>query len=439
MITFTSFRLLIEDRVQWLKDNAGPIDTSHDTFAKHKDTPSIIDHFAQADPSKKKVHTQWILNQYKKGNIRQEDSGRVKETLSNFDKYKGKLEKKDINQYKHISHVDQALEPHLGTASSNREADRQVKHEGATLVHDQDGIKVHQLHTKEAACHYGAGTKWCTAAKKDNMFDEYHKEGPLHVVHTPDGRKYQFHFASDQYADEQDVMQDTKHLTNQYPGLRKVQAFKGKSPDFDTDEEYNKEVATKEKPYEGTLNHPGNSIQHDLPRHNDDEATHQYRLKPDTLRSYYHNNMGAYYRPLLRHPNTPPDVLHDIWKTHSAYSNRATEVASHPNLSDETKHEIIHATNSTGGPKHHAAWEQLATNPSLSHEHMRQLYHKASTPGPRGHASNLDAVETIAHQKHTPNDVLHHIANRSGEQEYSNASYFAAGTLKKKGEPIKGF
>lgn len=98
--------LLLENRIQFLKDKNPTIDTSHDALAIH-DTPSdIIDHFANVgDPSKNKQHTQWILGQYKKKNIRQEDMFRVRPALEHFDKYKSKLDKKDINQYKTLSEL----------------------------------------------------------------------------------------------------------------------------------------------------------------------------------------------------------------------------------------------------------------------------------------------------------------------------------------------
>lgn len=60
-------------------------------------------------------------------------------------------------------------------------------------------------HTEEAACYYGANTRWCTAAKEDNMFDYYNNDGPLYInIYKPKNRKYQFHFESSQFMDEED-------------------------------------------------------------------------------------------------------------------------------------------------------------------------------------------------------------------------------------------
>jgi len=221
MLSFKQFIILeqelLENRIETLKTRVfkDGFDTSHDRLAQHKDTSDIVDHFANnADPTKKKIHTQWILNQYKKRNIRQEDHPRIKEALSNFETHKGKLEKKDINQYKSLSDVEAAVEPHLGTtATSKRQEKKTIKSEGADLVHNDEerGVTVHHIKTEQAACSYGAGTKWCTAGKKDNMFNHYNEDGPMFVIQHG-GRKYQFHNASAQFMDEKDNQVGFKDL-----------------------------------------------------------------------------------------------------------------------------------------------------------------------------------------------------------------------------------
>ena len=73
------------------------------------------------------------------------------------------------------------------------------------------------LHTKAAACHYGKKTDWCTATDTD-MFDQYYEpDDPLfffqRIMDAPDssnyypfkkGSRFQFHFGSDQFMDEED-------------------------------------------------------------------------------------------------------------------------------------------------------------------------------------------------------------------------------------------
>ena len=197
-------RLLLEDRLGKIKDIfRDKIDSSHDTLGTHKSSDAIIDHFANhADPTKNKEYTQWTVNKYRQKDFRQEDHPRIREALSNFHEHKSKLEHKDINKYKSISDIEDAVEPHLGKASKKEEK-RQVKSEGADLIHSGSGVTIHHIKTEDAACAYGAGTRWCTSGEKNNMFDHYNKKGPIHVIQHQ-GRKYQFHNHSEQFMDEKD-------------------------------------------------------------------------------------------------------------------------------------------------------------------------------------------------------------------------------------------
>jgi len=211
MLSFKQFIILeqelLENRIETLKTkvfNDG-FDTTHDKQAQHRDTSGIIDHFAnKADPTSKKTHTQWILNQYKAGKIRQEDHSRINDALSKFETHKGKLspEQRDLNRYKSLSDVEDAVKPHLGT-TTKRQQKKAIKSEGADLVHNDEkrGVTVHHIKTKQASCSYGAGTKWCTAGKTDNTFNRDNKDGPMFIIQHG-GRKYQFHNASGQSMDE---------------------------------------------------------------------------------------------------------------------------------------------------------------------------------------------------------------------------------------------
>lgn len=206
VLTESQLNFLVESRIEFLKKNNPTISTEHDPHGEHKDAHAIIDHFAtHADPTKNKAHTQWIVGQYKKGNIRQEDAGRVHTALKHFEMYKSKLANKDLNGYKKVSDVEDATAPHEGTHVSKKAETRAIKHEGADLKYEDDHITIHHIKTEDAAKHYGKGTKWCTAADNNNMFKHYHNDGPIHIIHDKkNGRKYQFHAASNQFMDEKD-------------------------------------------------------------------------------------------------------------------------------------------------------------------------------------------------------------------------------------------
>lgn len=222
--------ILSESRIYFLNKTYPELDTSHDTLATHKDAPAIIQHFHDnADPSDKKVHTQWIIGQYKKKNIRQEDAPRLHSALSNFDKYKAKLEHKDISKYKTISDIEDATEPHQGTAATKKEEVRNIKANGADKKYEDEHISIHHIKTEDAAKAYGKGTKWCTAADKDNMFDRYHKDGPIHVImdkknksESGHQRKYQFHANSNQFKNEKDEPISKEEFESIKPSFHKA-------------------------------------------------------------------------------------------------------------------------------------------------------------------------------------------------------------------------
>ena len=60
--------------------------------------------------------------------------------------------------------------------------------------------------TKTAACYWGEGTTWCTAAPGANWFAKYNQEGPLYIfINKKDpSEKYQLHWQSDQFMDVND-------------------------------------------------------------------------------------------------------------------------------------------------------------------------------------------------------------------------------------------
>lgn len=211
--------LLLEDRMDYLKQNTKPLSTDHDTLAKHKDTPSIIQHLADhGDPTKNKSHTQYLIGLYRNKTIRQEDTPRIHTALTDFEKYKGKLkpEEKQLTTkvYPSIASVEDKIAPHLGTMASKKEAQRTLDQPGHKLVHDDKDISIYHLTDAEASKALyggghqrgGTGTSWCTAARSEgNMFKNYAEEGPIHVVHRKsDGAVFQYHPESNSFMDAKD-------------------------------------------------------------------------------------------------------------------------------------------------------------------------------------------------------------------------------------------
>jgi hypothetical protein len=211
--------IMLEDRLSFLKSNTKTLDTSHDTTGNLKDTPEIVQHFAdQGDPTKNKAHTQYAVSLYRNKAIRQEDAPRLKAALTDFEKYKGKLkpEDKQMNSksYPDIASIEDKIAPHLGTMASKKEAEKNLDQPSHKLVHEDKDIAIYHLSDAEASKNLyggghsrgGTGTSWCTAARSDNnMFNQYHKQGPMHVIHRKsDKAVFQYHPESGSFMDAKD-------------------------------------------------------------------------------------------------------------------------------------------------------------------------------------------------------------------------------------------
>lgn len=318
--------LLNENRIDFLKDTVKEISTDHDDFAEHKDAKSIIDHFAEhADPSKKKIYTQWIVNRYKDKDFRQEDADRIKESLGHFDSHKAKLEKKDIGQYKSLNEVEDAVAPHIGTHTSKSAEDKAIKEEGATKLLDTDSLSVHQIHTHDAACRYGAGTKWCTASKDhSSYFDNYSSQGPLFVFRDKkEDKKYQFHAETGQFMNVLDKPEDINQFVDKHPDLRGVDELRNRHPAFESD--YSKLLENSKA--------NGKYANRAIGRLDADDAVEIHKLHPKSVS----------VSNLLKNKNLSSDHIDRIYDTAKAESKKAgyylsiDEFYEHPNTSSRVR------------------------------------------------------------------------------------------------------
>jgi hypothetical protein len=101
--------------------------------------------------------------------------------------------------------MDQYLEKKTGREEKSNEEAELIKSGQAVIYKDTGAVKIVIPKTEEAAKFYGRGTRWCTAGDNDNRFNYYNKQGPLYVIiFRGSGVKWQFHFESGQFMDEQD-------------------------------------------------------------------------------------------------------------------------------------------------------------------------------------------------------------------------------------------
>lgn len=209
-----------DERIDFLKKQLEP--KWGNGLEDEKDLNTFIKKVSKADPSLKGVYMQWIARVIMKNpENRIEDLGRLKKDLENFEKFKSKIEKKDINQYKSFSEIFSVIEPFTKKipktstekAAARREKQIEAVREEITIVYSGSEGWIRIPKTKKAAQYLGQSTRWCTSAKGNNMFDHYNTSDSLFVIYEKSSQKrWQLHVNSGQFANEKDEMQDWKTI-----------------------------------------------------------------------------------------------------------------------------------------------------------------------------------------------------------------------------------
>jgi hypothetical protein len=176
---------------------------------------AFLDKLGEVDPSPKGIYMPWLakLALTKPNENRAEDLDRVGQDLQAFEQFKRQIERKDINQYKSFQDLYDVVAPflkpkkqtkdELAKARAAAELEK-VKSDIITAYAGPEGwIRIPR--TQAAATFLGQGTRWCTAAQKNNMFQHYAKDDNLFVVYDKASReRYQLHIQSGQFAGADD-------------------------------------------------------------------------------------------------------------------------------------------------------------------------------------------------------------------------------------------
>ena len=197
---------------------------------KQKDTiNAILAAIEERDPTPNKEYTPWLARMYAKsgGGVGIEDLNRG-DLLGAFDTAKKrrmvKPEHADINRFKWYTDFEDAMEANY---NNFEDLDADQRPEGtASKVYNDENVTIVVPEDEAAACKYGRNTRWCTASTRgQNMFDAYNRQGKLYILIPKkpkyEGEKYQLHFASNSYMDENDDPVDGQWLLNdRFPGLK---------------------------------------------------------------------------------------------------------------------------------------------------------------------------------------------------------------------------
>jgi len=169
----------------------------------------VFNKILSADPTQNKEYAQWIFKQFLSENVTLEDLYKVHDDLVVFHQYKHLIRQKDINKYESPVEVWSVIKPIVDqTLKSKKQVKKteieEIRKDIDVLYNGPEG-KIYIPKTEEASCLLGRGTRWCTAATKSrNAFRSYFDQGPLYIIFLNDGQKFQFHFQTNQFMDEED-------------------------------------------------------------------------------------------------------------------------------------------------------------------------------------------------------------------------------------------
>lgn len=177
-----------------------------------------------ADPTPNKIYMPWIAREYAKGNIKRIEDAIVwlPTHLATYDRAKRRQDfRQDAKDIMRLTFTQ------FSTIMSNYEPPPEpIKDRGqAKQVYKDANVRVIVPEDQQAACYYGQGTMWCTAATRgSNYYERYARQGKLYILlpQQPryDGEKYQLHFASGQFMDEEDEPIDLPDLLDvRFPQL----------------------------------------------------------------------------------------------------------------------------------------------------------------------------------------------------------------------------
>lgn len=111
----------------------------------------------------------WVVRQLR----RREPADEVGDALVAFRAAKGRLPNADINSYRTLADLRDALAAARARGPSRAGAGRAAR-EGANIILRRGDILVIEPTTEAASCLYGKGTRWCISATRTrNYFDSY--------------------------------------------------------------------------------------------------------------------------------------------------------------------------------------------------------------------------------------------------------------------------
>ena len=158
----------------------------------------------KADPTQNKQYVQWLIKAFVNGSSLQDLMSRGKDNLEKFELLKKrkliKPEHADIGKLKLLKNLEDIMGKYEIPEEENTDKG------DSSVIEDNQEFKAVVPHDQKAACYYGQGTRWCTAAKNHNMFKDYNDKNDLIIIIPKkpryDGEKYQLYYNERNAGDE---------------------------------------------------------------------------------------------------------------------------------------------------------------------------------------------------------------------------------------------
>ena len=182
----------------------------------------------------------WILNLYNRGQLSDEDIADIPNVLQLFTTYKNRLDTTDLNRFKSVQELSDAIadvaedESMLTPRQRVRFHKRQKAGKIVTdarddydIVFENSNYIVYVPHTHEASMYLGQGTEWCTAHENPYHYNDYTEGGfELYIIKDKrNGNRWQWSTKTGDFLDQYDEEFDRNSILmdNQLYGfLRKV-------------------------------------------------------------------------------------------------------------------------------------------------------------------------------------------------------------------------
>lgn len=208
-------------------------ETAQAVLAQHKEAilDTLLSLIEAQDPTQNKEYTPWLVRSWVNadGKAKIEDmnrNGLIEMYAAAKRRKKIAPEYADINKFKTYKDFETTILAEYPNIEELAKVEKKGLEKGkAKEILDGETVRVIIPEDEAAACYYGQGTQWCTAATRgNNMFEYYNKAGPLYIILPKkpkyDGEKYQFHAPSMHFMDETDSAVNPMEIFKEFPELK---------------------------------------------------------------------------------------------------------------------------------------------------------------------------------------------------------------------------